>query len=47
MFRSGDIVEAQFTFTAVPTKGGKFKLMMVLRALAMLDYSHTMVSIDH
>jgi hypothetical protein len=46
MFRSGDIVEAHFTFTAVPVRGGKYKLMLVLRALTMLDYSHTMVSVN-
>jgi hypothetical protein len=42
-FRNGDIVEVQFTFAVVPVKGDKYRMLMVLRALTMLDCTHTMV----
>lgn len=45
-FKTGDIVEAQFTFAAVPVKGDNYRLMMVLRALTLLDCFHTMVRVN-
>ena len=36
-FRTGDIVEAQVSFVAVPLKEKKFKLIIVMRALTLLD----------
>ena len=43
-FRLGDIVEAQLSFAAVPIKDGKQKLLMVLRALTLLDSTPTKAS---
>jgi hypothetical protein len=42
-FRIGDIVEAQISFVGVPVRGGKVRMMTVLRALALLDCQYTMV----
>jgi len=42
-FKVGDIVEAQILFVGVPLKGGKAKLMIVLRALTLLDCQQSMV----
>ncbi|KAF8222859.1 hypothetical protein L208DRAFT_1320145 [Tricholoma matsutake] len=36
-FRIGDIVEAQVSFVVVPLKGKKYKMIIVLRALTLLD----------
>jgi hypothetical protein len=44
-FRAGDIVEAQITIVAVPTRNNKFKMFSQLRCLALLDSSFTDVSI--
>jgi hypothetical protein len=43
-FKVGDVVEAQISFVGVPLKGGKAKLMIVLRALTLLDCQQSMVS---
>ncbi|KII92316.1 hypothetical protein PLICRDRAFT_50712 [Plicaturopsis crispa FD-325 SS-3] len=40
-FRVGDIVEAQISFKVVPLKGGKRKMLMVMRALAIMDRKHS------
>jgi hypothetical protein len=42
-FKIGDIVEAQVSFVGVPLKGGKAKMMLVLRALSLLDCQQSMV----
>lgn len=42
-FKIGDIVEAQISFVGVPLKGGKAKMMTVLRALTLLDCKQSMV----
>jgi hypothetical protein len=42
-FRAGDIVEVQFTFIVIPIKREKHRMMMVLRALTLLDSTHTTV----
>ena len=38
-FRAGDIVEAQLSFVCVGLKNNKFKMLLVLRALTILDTS--------
>lgn len=43
-FRVGDIVEAQVSFVGVPLKGEKVRMMVVLRALTLLDCNESMVS---
>lgn len=42
-FKIGDVVEAQVSFVGVPLKGGKTKMMVVLRALSLLDCQQSMV----
>jgi hypothetical protein len=42
-FCVGDIVEVNFSIVAIPIKQNKFQLMLVLRALALLDSSQTTV----
>ena len=37
MFRAGDIVQAQVSFVVIPIKGGKRKMLSVLRSVAHLD----------
>jgi hypothetical protein len=44
--RTGDIVEAQVSFTAVPLKGRRHKMLLVLRAVTLLDSSAVHVSRD-
>jgi hypothetical protein len=36
-FRIGDIVEVQLSFMAIPVKEGRYRLMLVMRALTLLD----------
>jgi hypothetical protein len=36
MFRTGDVVEAQVTFMAIPLKEQKRKMLPVLRSLALI-----------
>ena len=38
-FRAGDIVEAQLSFAGVPLKNCKYKMLLVLRALTIMDTS--------
>ena len=42
-FQYGDIVEAQVSFQTVALKGGKYKMLVVLRALTLLDAMPTKV----
>jgi hypothetical protein len=35
--RKGDIAEAQVSFVVVPLKNRRFKLLIVLRAITLLD----------
>jgi hypothetical protein len=42
-FKIGDIVEAQVSFVGIPLKGGKAKMLVVLRALTLLDCQQSMV----
>jgi hypothetical protein len=42
-FKVRDIVEAQVSFVGIPLKGSKAKLMVVLRALTLLDCQQSMV----
>ncbi|KAH6888884.1 hypothetical protein BKA70DRAFT_1442720 [Coprinopsis sp. MPI-PUGE-AT-0042] len=39
LFKEGDIVEAAITFVCVPVKGGEYKFITTLRALALLSSS--------
>ena len=43
IFGVGDIVEVQASFMAVPLKQGKFKSMMVLRGIMLVDGTFTQV----
>lgn len=36
-FRAGDIVEAQVTFCAVPIKGERYRMLVTLRSIMLLD----------
>ncbi|KAH9970052.1 hypothetical protein BGW80DRAFT_1173423, partial [Lactifluus volemus] len=36
MFRAGDLVEAQLSFVVIPVKGGRRKMLAVLRSLALI-----------
>jgi hypothetical protein len=40
-FCVGDIVEVNFSIVVIPVKENKFQMMLVLRALALLDSSQT------
>lgn len=42
--RMGDIIEAQVSFVVVPLKGRKYKMLIVLRAIAIIDSSLVKVS---
>ena len=44
MFRVGDIVQAQVSFVVIPLKGGRRKMLSILRSLALLDGSLSTVS---
>jgi hypothetical protein len=47
-FRIGDIVEAQLSFMVVPVKEGKHRLILVMRALTLLDSTQSKVcTINH
>jgi hypothetical protein len=43
IFRVGDIVEAQVSFIAVPLKDSKYKLIVVLRSIALLNANFSQV----
>lgn len=36
-FRIGDIVQAQLTFVVIPMRGGKRKMLSILRSIALID----------
>lgn len=36
-FRIGDIVEAQLSLVVIPMRGGKFKMITVLRAITLIE----------
>lgn len=40
-YRIGDIVEAQVSFAVFPMKEAKFKMALILRAIALLDHTET------
>jgi hypothetical protein len=42
--RTGDIVEVQVSFVAIPLKQQKYKVLVVLRAITLLDCSPLRVS---
>lgn len=37
MFRIGDIVEIQVSFVMVPLKGDRYKMITVLRSIALIN----------
>ena len=39
MFHVGDIVQAQASFVVIPIKGGQWKMLTILRSIALLDGS--------
>ncbi|PBK98154.1 hypothetical protein ARMGADRAFT_921188 [Armillaria gallica] len=43
-FRTGDIIEAQFSIVFVKCKGNNMKMKMILQAIAMVNCEHMMVS---
>jgi len=46
-FHVGDIVEANFSVVVLPVKQNKHQMMLVLRGLALLDSSLTIVREIH
>jgi len=42
--RTGDIVETQMSFTAIPLRGRQHKMLLVLRAVTLLNSSAVHVS---
>lgn len=44
MFRVGDLVEVHMTAIVVSVRDGRFKMILQLRSLALLDASFTNVS---
>jgi hypothetical protein len=44
-FRVGDIVEVQMTIAAVPIRNKKYKMILQLRSIALVDSSFTDVSL--
>ena len=43
-YRIGDIVEVQVSFAVFPMKEAKYKMALILRAIALLDHAETDVS---
>lgn len=43
IFRVGDLVEAQVSFIGVPLKDNKYKMIVVLRSIALLDATFSQV----
>ena len=43
IFCIGDIVEAQVSFIAAPLKNNKYKMIVVLRSIALLDPTFSQV----
>jgi len=43
-FRPGDIIEAQVSFVCVSLRNARYKMLVVLRALTILDTSPIRVS---
>ena len=43
MFCISDIVQAQLSFAVIPIKGGRRKMLSILRSLALLDGSFSVV----
>jgi len=46
VFHIGDIVEAQVSFIVIPVKGGRHKMLMVLRLLALIKETLKKVSVQ-
>jgi hypothetical protein len=46
-FRIGDIVEVQMSFVGIPLKGQNFKMLSVLRSIALLDGTFSRVTRIH
>lgn len=44
VFRVGDIVEVQVSFIVIPVKGGRRKMLTVLRSLALIKANSKKVS---
>src|SRR6266704_1117474 len=44
VFRLGDIVEAQVSFVVIPVRGGRRKMLTVLRSLALIKGNFKKVS---
>jgi len=42
-FKIGDIVEAQISFIGVPLKGRRVRMLVVLRALTIIDCQQSIV----
>ncbi|KAH7905812.1 hypothetical protein BJ138DRAFT_1017203 [Hygrophoropsis aurantiaca] len=45
-FRAGDIVEVCLSAVMAPVSADKYKMLIVMRSMAAVDTSHTMVSMD-
>ncbi|KAF8805795.1 hypothetical protein BYT27DRAFT_7103684, partial [Phlegmacium glaucopus] len=46
IFQIGDIVEIQVSFIVVPLKDNKFKMIVVLRSITLLDLYFSQVRIS-
>jgi hypothetical protein len=46
-FRVGDMVEVQATVVTISVKNNKFKTIVQLRSLVLIDGSFTEVSVEH
>lgn len=44
-FRVGDIVEVQLAFVAVPVKDEKYRMIVNLRGITLLENEHRNVSV--
>jgi hypothetical protein len=43
IFRIGDLVEIQMTASAVPIKHGRYRMILTMRSLAMIDCEYSEV----
>lgn len=45
-YRVGDVVEVQLSFVIVPLREGRWKMLLVLRAITLIDAVSTKVRVD-
>ena len=47
IFQLGDIVEVQVSFVAIPLRGKKWKISMILRSISLFEGRFTQVRVEH